>query len=549
MSKRRGPYSGEALTRRAVLPVVAGGLTIVGSVRSTFAAHESLAETGQGRVRGASVGGVQIFRGIPYGGPTEGAGRFLPPSNPPKWAGVRDATQTGPRAIQAPGNLFDDPHIGDYFCGGQEAKLGLDQQKDSENCLVLNVLTPALTGRRPVMVYIHGGGFTAGSGVIAIGADKLVSEQDIVLVSINHRLNVFGYTYLGDLSPKYADSGNAGQLDLVAALEWVRNNISGFGGDPRNVTIFGESGGGGKVSALMAMPAAKGLFSKAIVESGSSLRVANKEQATERAKAILAKLGIAADQVDKLQEVPASQLFAATSGGGSGIPGGGGPIIDGRSIPQQTWDPEAPPISSEVPMIVGSCQEETTWMIGRGDESTFTLDEAGLRSRLAENVGAPASTVDKVVGIYRSVRPKATPADLFFQITSDRGARMNAITQAERKTRLGKAPAYMYYFTYQTPMEAGKWRAFHTAELPLVFRMVRYPDAEQVSKQLSAAWAAFARNGNPNHRGIPSWRAYNLEERPTMVFGGERSQVENDPYREARSIFAALPPARRPGGR
>jgi para-nitrobenzyl esterase len=225
------------------------------------------------------------------------------------------------------------------------------------------------------------------------------------------------------------------------------------------------------------------------------------------------------------------------------------PIIDGRSIPQQTWEPEAPMISADVPMIIGSCQEETTWMIGRGDPSTFGLDEAGLRSRLADNFAAPAGTVDKVVGIYRSVRPKATPSELFFQITSDRGARMNAITQAERKTRLGKAPAYMYYFTYQTPMEGGKWRAFHTAELPLVFRLVRYPDAEQVSKQLSAAWAAFARNGNPNHRGIPSWRAYNLEERPTMVFGGQKSQVENDPFGEARSIFASLPPTRRPGGR
>lgn len=264
-----------------------------------------VANTRYGKVRGVERDGIRIFKGIPYGCPTEGPGRFRPPERPQKWTGILDVSQTGPRCIQGPGNLFDSP-IGDYFCGGRKEQLGLSHQTDSENCLVLNVLTPGLKGKRPTMVYIHGGGYTSGSGIIALAADAFPREEDVVLVSVNHRLNIFGFTYLGGISEKFADSGNAGMLDLVAALEWVRDNISNFGGDPGNVTIFGESGGGGKVSALMAMPAAKGLFGKAIVESGSSLRAGDKEQASARAKALLAKLGIPENRVEDLQTIPAS---------------------------------------------------------------------------------------------------------------------------------------------------------------------------------------------------------------------------------------------------
>ncbi|HXB72967.1 MAG TPA: carboxylesterase family protein, partial [Candidatus Acidoferrales bacterium] len=324
------------MDRRAVLRAsllgTSAALTGLTSVRHAFAAvAEPVAQTHCGKVRGVAVDGVSIFKGIPYGGPTEGAGRFLPPSKPQKWAGIFDATRTGPRAVQGPGNLFE-AVIGDYFCGGHKEKLGLGQQIDSENCLVLNVLTPGLKGKRPVLVYIHGGGFASGSGVIALAADAFAREEDVVLVSVNHRLNVFGYTCLAEFGEKYADSGNAGQLDLVASLEWVRDNIANFGGDPKNVTIFGESGGGGKVSALMAMPAANGLFGKAIVESGSSLRVSTREQAGMRAKALLEKLGLSASRVDELQKIPAEKLWAAA---GSGL--AGGPVVDGRSIPQQTW--------------------------------------------------------------------------------------------------------------------------------------------------------------------------------------------------------------------
>jgi para-nitrobenzyl esterase len=508
--------------------------TLIAGVRGAVAAATAtpVAETQYGKVRGIEREGVSIFKGIPYGAPTEGSGRFMPPAKPEKWTGVRDVTQTGPRCVQAPGNLFDTP-IGDYFCGGRKEQLGLPQQTDSENCLVLNVLTPGLKGKRPVMVYIHGGGYTGGSGIIALAADAFPREEGVVLVSVNHRLNVFGFTYLGGISEKFADSGNAGLIDLIAALEWVRDNISHFGGDPANVTIFGESGGGGKISALTAMPSAKGLFGKAIVESGSTLRAGDKDQATERARALLKRLNISESRVEDLQKVPAAQLFAAAPGGS--------PIVDGRSIPRQTWDPEAPSISAEVPMIIGTCKDESAWLIGERNPATFTLDEEGMRSRLLASLGIPAADVDELIAIYRKARPSAGPSDIFFEISSDRTTRMNAIAQAERKAKLSKAPAYMYYFAYDTPMDGGKYRAFHTAELPLVLRLVRYPNSDQVSRQLAGAWASFARNGNPNHGGMPKWSPYTPEQRATMVFAAENSHSENDPLREARLKYLSLP--------
>ena len=529
------PMDRRAMLRASLLGT-SSALTGITTVRHALAAvSEPVAQTHCGKVRGVAVDGVSIFKGIPYGGPAEGAGRFRPPSKPQKWAGIFDATRTGARAVQGPGNLFQ-AVIGDYFCGGHKEKLGLDQQKDSENCLVLNVLTPSLKGKRPVMVYIHGGGFANGSGIIALAADAFAREEDVVLVSVNHRLNIFGYTYLGEFSQKYADSGNAGQLDLVAGLEWVRDNIANFGGDPKNVTIFGESGGGGKVSALMAMPAASGLFGRAIVESGSSLRASSREQAVTRAKALLDKFGLSESQVDELQKIPAEKLFAA----GSGL--AGGPLVDGRSIPQQTWDPKAPEVSASVPMIIGTCKDETAWLIGNRDASTFTLDEASLRSKLADNLALPKNDIEELIEIYRKGHPDAkTPSDLFFLITSDRGTRMNAISQAERKTEQDKAPAYMYYFTYNTPILDGRYRAFHTAELPLVLRLVRYPNSENLSKHLAGSWAAFARTGNPNHNGLPSWPAYTSGQRATMVFGTE-SRLVNDPDGEARVKFRSFPP-------
>lgn len=493
-----------------------------------------IVETRFGKVRGACIRGVNVFRGIPYGGATSGTGRFLPASEPRGWTGIRDATETGPRCLQGLGSVFLSPLIGEYFRGSTD-RTELAREKESEDCLVLNVLTPALKGKRPVLVYIHGGGFSGLSSLLTLFADRFPGEQDVVLVGINHRLGVFGYLYLGSFSEKYA-AGNVGQLDLIAALKWVRDNIAQFGGDPARVTIFGESGGGAKISTLLGMPEAKGLFHRAIVESGSLLRVYDNEVATRRTHDLLTKLGLSGDQAAQLQSIPAAKLLAAGAEAGEMEYG---PVVDGRSIPQQPWDPKAPETSANVPMIIGNCKDEAT-LFSLDDEALFHLDEAGLHERVVK-AGIPGSEVDRLLAVYHRDHPKDTPSDIYFRISTDRGARWNAVRQAELKVAQGKAEVYMYYFTWDTPVGAGKIKAFHTAELPLAMRLVRYPESEQLSRQISGAWAAFARGGTPNRHGLPRWPAYSITERGTMIFDAAKSEAFNDPDGEERRMLRERP--------
>ena len=516
-------------TRRAVLPSIGAALI---SARAFATESSTIAETEYGRVRGMSVRGVQMFRGIPYGGPAGGSNRFLPPSKPAKWTGVRDTTVPATRCVQTGTNIFVNPLIGAYFGGGRPDRGELAMQTDSEDCLVLNVLTPSLRGKRPVMVYIHGGGFTNGSGVLTLFGDGLVREQDVVLVGINHRLNVFGYSYLGGLSPKYA-TGNAGQLDLVEALGWVRRNIAQFGGDPANVMIFGESGGGAKISALLAMPAAKGMFHKAAVQSGSALRALDADAATASARKLLANLGLSERQVDELQKIPAAKLLAAA---GPGL----GAVVDGHSIPQQTWDPKASDVSAGIPMIIGNDKDEST-LFSLKDEELFGLDDAGLRSRVIK-AGIPEGDVDKVLALYRRDHPRESPTDLYFRISTDRGARRNATRQAELKLAQRKASVFLYYCQYNTPIASGraKIQAFHTCDLPLTMRLVQFPESEHLSRQLSGAWAAFARTGNPSQKGL-TWPAYTLGKRETMVFDSGKSEAVNDPDGDERRLLLDRP--------
>jgi para-nitrobenzyl esterase len=514
--------------------------------RALFAADSAspVVATKYGKVRGAFAGGVSTFRGIHYGANPEGAGRFLSPAPPQPWNEVAEALHFGDLAPQNLSSATGSDiriAMGDIFGPG----------KVGENCLVLNVWTPGLVHRRrPVMVWLHGGGYTGGSdGSPTYDGTNLAHEQDVVVVGINHRLNVFGYLYLGGISKKYADSGNVGMLDCVLALEWVRDNIANFGGNPENVTIFGESGGGGKVSVLLAMPPAKDLFHKAIVESGSTLRVSTTEEADAAARKYLAQLKISPQRVDDLQKVPMADMLAAMRemAGPNSIRLG--PVVDGRSLPRQPFDPDAPAQSADVPMLVGTNATESTLLIGMGDASLFSLNEADMRVKLKTYLHVDDDAkIDALISTYQKNRPGATPSDIYFAVTTDRMMRMNAVTQAERKVAQGAAPAYMYIFAWQTPILGGKLRSPHAIELGFVFdntdKTASYngtgADTAALAAKVSGAWAAFARTGNPNVPGLPHWPAYDASTRATMIFNDD-CKVVNDPGKEERIAISALP--------
>ena len=505
-------------------------------------ADHIVVETVSGKLRGIVQNGVRIFKGIPYGGPVEGAGRFMPPAKPAPWTGVRDALDFGPRAMQPDQPFGISPEV--------LALLSLnDPQPMSENCLVLNVWTPAARdgGKRPVMFWCHGGAFTAGSGSSDwYDGANLSRKGDAVVVTVNHRLGVLGYLHLGDLGgDAYAASGNAGMLDLVAALTWVRDNIAGFGGDPANVTIFGESGGGAKVSVLMAMPAAHGLFHKAIVQSGAGVQMTPRENATETAKAVLANLGLDTREIDKLRTLPAVRLIEAQSAVSSRMSlaavanrrrVGFNPVVDGRILPANPFEPAAPEFSANVPVIVGTNKDEMNLFFGL-DRHLDTLEEAGMREMVKSIVG---DSTDRFIEIYRRSRPNAAPKDVLLAIATDRTMRIDSIKLAERKAAQNAAPVYMYMFAWETPVLGGRLKAPHALEIPFVFDTLavsaiagdgpeRFPLADRMSK----AWLAFARIGDPNHAGLPKWSAYSIIERATMIFDNE-CKVEHDPHREER---------------
>ena len=499
---------------------------IAGSSLVSFKTNEVLSTTKYGRVKGYDFDGVKIFRGIPYGDTTAGERRFLPPMKPKAWTGVKDCTLNGPRCYQGGRSIFEVDQLGPWFSGGREDRFELSKQASGEDCLNLNVLTRGLRGKRPVMVYIHGGGYQDGGGLLAVFSDRHVREQDVVLVGINHRLNVFGYTYLGGIDEKYK-IGNPGQLDLVAALEWVRDNIVNFGGDPENIMIFGESGGAGKICTLLAMPSAKGLFHKAAIMSGAAMKANDPDRATASAKALMDKLGVT--RVKELLEIPGKDLMLAGRGGG--------PVIDGHSLLRHPFYLDAPDTSAHIPLLIGCCKDETT-LFQQENKNLFNLDEEELRNELIK-LSIPESKVDELLMLYKRDYPENTPSDLYFRIATDCRFRSSATKLAELQLAKGKAKVWMYYSQYNTPIEDGKLRAFHTYDLPLAMRLTLYPEAEQLSQQMSEAWANFARKSNPGTKKLP-WPEYSTNGRATMVFDVHKSEAVDDPNRGERIMLMDL---------
>ena len=496
-----------------------------------------------GNVCGITERGVVAFKGIPYGASTGGNRRFLPPVPPEPWAGIRYAGDFGPICFQT-GFLVDESR--NYANARTEGHIRYLPQ--SENCLVLNVWTPGLKdgGKRPVMVWLHGRGHYAGaaSETMYNGAN-LAKRGNIVVVSINHRLNVFGYLYLEEIAgQEFQGSGIAGELDIVLALKWIKDNINFFGGDPDNVTIFGQSGGGGKVCNLMGMPSAKGLFHRAIVQSGPAIRGVEAKDATSYSERLLAKLGIKANEIDKLRQIPAPQLLLAADSISEkprvNLTGRVmndlmrfQPVVDGNYLPAHPFDPVAAPTMANIPLLLGTVRDENATYIA-GDPRRRRLTEEELRKRLTPLLG---DKLDHVLGIYRKTRPNDTPWDLYAGITSE-AFRRSTIRLAERKLKGGPAPVYMYLFTYVSNYLGGLFKAGHGTEISFVFDNTDdvplagdNPEKYQLASAMSEAWIAYAHTGNPSHPGIPKWEPYTLNKRNTMLFNVQ-SRLEIDPARE-----------------
>ena len=490
-------------------------------------------QTRYGKLRGVDVDGIKVFKGVAYGASTAGKNRFRPPQRPAAWTGVRDAVSFGQCSPQTPA----DPKS-EY---AQLIGWGKQPGGTGEDCLVLNVWTPGVADgrKRTVMLSIHGGGFVSGSGnTPGYNGDPLARFGDVVVVTVNHRLGVLGYLHLGDLGgpEDLAQSGTVGMLDLVAALEWVRENIEQFGGDPNSVMVFGQSGGGAKTSTLMAMPSAKGLFKRAAVQSGSTLRLMPREMGTMLAERLLEKLGLDKSRLSQLEEVPHDKLVEAARKLSPDTPMMGfAPVVDGVAIPRDPFEPDAPEVSADVPMIIGTTLDDAA-MGGR-----FDIDEEAVKKGLR---GRYAKHADRIVALYRKHYPEVSPFLLQARMLTDRRVR-TAATQAERKAAQGKAPAYLYVCSFPSPALGGKLGAVHGVDVGLAFNNSRgavagdTPEARRLAARFAAGWVAFAKTGDPNNSELPEWPAYEPKTRPTMIFDAEIT-MERDPLGELRMLWEEL---------
>lgn len=513
------------LSRRAFLSLTAAGVTAPAILRGTALAAEPVtAQTASGALRGFRNQGALTFLGVPYAADTSGENRFRAPRPVPAWEGERDATSYGPLAPQVPSTLGrDDPTFEWYY----------QDQPQGEDCLVLNIFTPDLDpdARRPVMFYIHGGGYiNGGGGGTGIDGANLANFGDVVVVTINHRLNAFGFTDLSPYGDDYADSANAGMLDIIAALEWVRDNIAAFGGDAGNVTLFGQSGGGSKILILLAMPGAQGLYHRAISMSGAAgLNIDPAEEMRPYVDALLAELDISPDNIAAIQDVPIDEVLAARGRAVAASLEGARPVIDGRHITTSAMTPEGMATHAQVPLMFGHTETEAT-LFFRSDMRNFDLTEDQMRARMRQAFGIDDAKIDAIMAAYRMDAPDMTPSDILIAVASDVQFRLPLTRAAETRSATdGQAPVWLYDFAWSIPANDGVLGSPHAVDIPFAFGTVDAAGAmvgpgdgpRKTALNMMAAFVNFARNGDPNNDRMPDWQPFDGTTRTTMRIDAE----------------------------